>query len=330
MVSPTQTRSAQNPLLESRVLLGRGIEDGIDPPEEFEPGILLRGRVHQIFSGAGTGKSFVALWLVMAAIGRGERVLYMDMENGPRIVSERLGALGVDAGRVDDLLVYLSSPGLSLAAERGADYEALLDEVRPELVVFDSWVGFLGAAGLEENSNDDVTRWSVAFAHPARKRGVTVVILDHVPWEAKRSRGASRKKDEADVQWQLRNPAPFDRATVGEVILEREKDREGWLPPSVTLSIGGTEDGFLCERSAGTVRRDPGDGLTKTQRKALMVLRTDFAGSGVGFNDWQRKVNCSSGTLFTAIKRFTSLGLVENRSQVYFPVDLGAEEVSDG
>lgn len=327
MLPRAQTETAPNPILESRILLGQGIEDGIEPPDEFEPGILLRGRVHQIFSGAGTGKSFVALWLVMAAIERGERVLYLDMENGPRIVSERLNALGVDPDKVDDLLVYLWYPSLTLNVRDRADYEGLLDEVRPELIVFDSWVGFLGSAGLEENSNDDVTRWSVAYAQPARKRDMTVVILDHVPHEAKRSRGASRKKDEADVQWKLTNPAPFDRVTVGEVILVREKDREGWLPPSVTLSIGGTEDGFLCHRSAGTLRRESGDGLTKTQRKALMVLRTDFSESGAGFNEWQRKVDCSSATLSTAIRVLTNKGLVENRGQVYFPLSLETEEV---
>ncbi len=327
MVSRFGQRTMQNRLLDSRVFLGPTIEEGVEPPDELERGILLRGRVHQIFSGAGMGKSWLALWLVLGAIERDERVLYLDMENGPRIVSERLNALGADADTVDDLLTYLSYPSLTMHSRDRDDYEALLDEVQPDLIVFDSWVGFLGAAGLEENSNDDVTKWSVAYAHPARNREMTVVILDHVPHEAKRSRGASRKKDEADVQWRLQNPAPFDRTTVGEVLLVREKDREGWLPPSVTFSIGGTENGFLCQRSAGTSRRDPGDGLTKTQRKALLVIRTDFAESGVGFNEWQRRVDCAPATLAAAIRVLTRMGLVEKRGDAYFPLAMETEEV---
>lgn len=310
MIARTQTDTAQNPILQSRVLLGQGIEDGFEPPEELEAGILLRGRVHHLFSEAGTGKSFVALWLVVEALERGQRVLYADMENGPHIVSERLNALGVGADTVDDLLTYLSSPSLSLNGDDRSTWPDLLDKLNPDLVVFDSWVGFLGAAGLEENSNDDVTKWSVAYSHPARAQGITVLILDHVPHDAKRSRGASRKKDEADVQFQLLNTQPFDRETVGEVVLVRKKDREGWLPPSVTLSIGGTEDGFVCRRSQGTFEKAAGDGLTPSARKTLRALVSTFGSEGATFTQWWKAADQAKSTFGLAKQHLETAGFI--------------------
>lgn len=275
-----------NPLLQSRVLLGEGIERGFEDPEELESGILLKGRVHQIFSGAGMGKSFIALWLVKECLARGQRVVYVDMENGKRIVSDRLRAMGVDGTEADYLLTYLSSPRLTLRPEDTGGFESLMDEIRPDLIVFDSWVNFLASAGLEENSNDDIARWAVSYTHPARNRGISVVLLDHVPHEGNRSRGASRKKDEVDVQWRLANPKPFDRDTVGEVHLIREKDRESWLPMAVKFSIGGSPGGFVCERSAGTVEEAADDGFTPSMRKALNILKAVFGNEGATFGEW--------------------------------------------
>ena len=39
--------------------------------------------------------------------------------------------------------------------------------------------------------------------------------------EGDHARGASRKRDEADVMWALRCPIPFDRDTVGRLVLGR-------------------------------------------------------------------------------------------------------------
>ena len=77
-------------LLGNRTLLAEGMERGIEPPEELEPDVILRGRVHWVYGPAGLGKTWLWLWLVKRCIERGERVLVFDAENGHRIVSERL------------------------------------------------------------------------------------------------------------------------------------------------------------------------------------------------------------------------------------------------
>jgi hypothetical protein len=262
-----------NPLLAGRVRLGNAIQNGIEPPEELEHDVILKGKVHVLYAGAGMGKTLLALKLIKNAIERGENVIYLDTENMERIVSERLSALGVDPELVDRYLFYLPSPHMPGSKRAAAEYSDMLDKVKPSLIVFDSWINFLAGAGLSENENTDIAHWAVVYVHPARDRGTAVILLDHVPHDGSHARGATRKKDEADVVWRLRKTKHFDRDSVGEITLQLEKDREGWLPPSVTYSIGGTMDGFTCERSAGTFEPPAENGgLEKSHEGALEAL----------------------------------------------------------
>ena len=175
-------------------------------------------------------------------------------------------------------------------------------------------MNFLSSSGLEENSNDDLVKWSTVYTRPAREQGIAVLVLDHTPHEGDHARGASRKRDEADVMWALRCPDPFDRDTVGSVVLRRDKDREAWLPERVGFSVGGTEDGFIFRRSDGTIEEpDPEDGLTGTQRQTLNALRDDFGEEGTTAAEWRRaakKRKVSEPSFWRAKRTITALDLV--------------------
>ena len=117
-----------NPIMSSRVLLARGIEEGIEPPEVHEPDVLLKGKVHHLFAGSGKGKTWLLLWLIKNAVERGERVIAFDCENGKRIISERLQELEIDTSRLDELLLYIPFPTLPLTVEATRAYHELLDD----------------------------------------------------------------------------------------------------------------------------------------------------------------------------------------------------------
>lgn len=268
----------------ARTLLDEALRNGVPEPEELIPDVLLKGDAHQIFCGPEQGKTWVALWLIYLTMQSGGTALFFDMENGKRIVSERLGVLGVDSA--DEHLHYFHAPPLDMSGEARADYVALLDEIKPELVVFDSWIGCLAACGMDENSPTQVEEWANTYVHQAKSRGCTVVILDHVPHDAQRSRGATRKKDLVDVQWFLEKVEHFDRGTVGYVQLTKKKDREAWLPERVGFSIGGTDEGFAFKRSSG-VATDQGDGLTASAREAVRALET-FGDQGATYGAWRK------------------------------------------
>jgi hypothetical protein len=277
-----------------RTTLTDAIRNGVPEPEELEQDILIKGAAHQLFTGPGEGKTWVALWLIKRAIQREQTAMYFDQENGKRIVTERLQLLGVGEN-VDTHLYYYDFPAMGIDSKDTALYREELDAVEPDLLVFDSWVGFLGACGLEENSNTDVEEWSNAYITPAKARDCAVVILDHVPHDANRSRGATRKKDFVDVQWSLKKVQDFSRSNVGYIQLKLHKDRESWLPKNVGFSIGGTPEGFVMERSEGTVSDLPGK-LPESAQRALDAL-DNFGELGATYKEWLDSIEWKGGKM---------------------------------
>lgn len=308
------------PLPADRVLLGEAITNGVEPPEEFEPDVLIKGAVHQVFAGPATGKTWLACLLISRAIERGQSVAFFDTENGKRIISERLATLGVDGRKVDESLWYFPSPSLGLDAKTTGTFAAFLDAAKVDLVVFDSWLDHLASAGLSENEATDIASWAARYSRPARERCCTVVILDHVPHGGAHARGSTRKKDEADVQWRLSNPLRFDRKTLGEIVLRREKDRQAWLPEAVRFSVGGTEDGFVFRRSSGTTELPESDCLTERQQRALEALKA--FNDGATFTDWWRASGLAKSTFCDAKVHLEHTGKVEKHEDEgrYFTV----------
>ena len=268
---------------------GEIAEKGFEPPEELIEDVILAGKRHHIFSGAGNGKTFLALYFTKKVIEQDKTVLYFDKENGKRIICERLiGSLGADPKQVDEYLLY--SPFPDLSTQDGLnEYLSVLDQKKPDLVIFDSWINFLSDSGLDENVSTDIAEWSVDFVHPVHERNIAVILLDHVPKEGNGSaRGSGRKKEEADVQWELRSKN-FDRNRVGEIELKLRKDREGWLPNSVKFSVGGTDDGFVFRRIGGASKEagNTDSELTDNARKILKVLQEHFE-EGATATEWEQ------------------------------------------
>jgi len=193
-----------------------------------------------------------------------------------------------------------------------------LEEVDPVLVVYDSARGFLTSAGLEENSNDDLDKWYEGILKPVRNRKAAALVLDHDPKDGNTARGAGRKKDLCDVMWGVKCPYPFDEETVGLIRLVMEKGRPGGLPPSVLFSVGGSETGFVFERSAGTIELEDEDGLTPSARKALEAL-IPFGEDGATWKQWwDASLIESKDTFNKARNELLETGRVAHREQRYF------------
>jgi hypothetical protein len=307
-----------------RIDLGEPIESGMEPPEMLVSEELYAGRVHCIFSAGGTGKTFKALWLIKKAIDKGKTVLLLDLENGVRIISDRLRDLGVDPDQVRRHLHYYPFPSMPLSIEASAEFEELLEEVKPALVVVDSWINCLAAAGLDENSSVDIALWAEAYPQRARVRGIACLLLDHVPKEGGSARGSGRKLDYVDVMWELRNPQSFDRESLGRIDMHLRKDREGWLPKTLTFSVGTGESGFVFKRSLGTIEPKDEAGLTSKERSTLEALEA-FGSAGAFDRQWKEEAETrevKKSKYYEARRRLLDLNLVEKVVDKYFPKDL--------
>jgi hypothetical protein len=316
-----------------RIDLGEPIASGMEPPDMLVPEELYAGRVHCIYSAGGSGKTFKALWLIKKVIDQGKPVLLLDLENGVRIISDRLRDLGAEAEQVRRHLYYFPFPSMPLADDASAEFEELLEEVKPVLVVVDSWINCLSAAGLDENSATDIARWAEAYPQRARVRGIASLLLDHVPKEGGSARGSGRKLDYADVMWELRNPQKFDRETVGRIDLHLRKDREGWLPKVLTFSVGAGEDGFVFKRSAGTVEPIDEEGLSASERATLEALQA-LGGAGTSDKGWREETiarGLSRATYYRCRETLMRLNLVEqvgNKFLAKVPAKPKSHEVS--
>jgi AAA domain len=263
----------------------------------------------------------IALWVIKTLIEAGERVVVFDAENGTRTITERLERMGVRPEAVD-LIFYLPFPTLTRDANGQRDFEDLLDRLKPELLVFDAWASFLSSAGLSENENSDVEDWDSAFTKVAKKRAVASLVLDHTPHDGIRSRGAARKREVADIQWRVKKTLEFNRDTVGEAVLIIEKDREGWLPGSVTFSVGGSDGKLICRPTGGTVEEPSReDGLKSSARKTLDTLRSEFGASGATATEWQKAVGraMSEATFYRSRDTLIKRRLVVKEQRRYYP-----------
>ena len=270
--------------LQGRVRLGDLLLGGIEPTAQLVDGLLYEGRIHAVASAPGTGKTMLALWIAHEVVKRGGTVLYLDAENGPKLMAERLGDLGADPAVLDERFWYYGAE-VDLSAESLEALRATVEIVKPKLVVFDSLADFLAVAGLEENSNSDVTSWMAKVVQPLKAAGVAALILDHVPKgsNGKGPRGASSKIAKLDVLWNLEVTLGFDRERTGQITLKTGKDREAWLPRMAQFSVGGG----VFARSSGTIETpDDEDGLTPSQRTALVLLRAHP--EGLTYGDWLR------------------------------------------
>jgi hypothetical protein len=313
-----------------RADLTQALKDGVEPPEALVPGILLKGKVHSIYSAGGTGKTFKMLYLVKRVVEQGLSVLIFDMENGIRIIAERLEVLGVTPEQ-SKLIHYYPFPRMPLEGDVIKAFEGLLDEVDPALVVFDSWVNCLAACGLDENSSIDIATWADAYSQKARNRDIASLILDHVPKEGNTARGSGRKLDYVDVQWELRNPQPFNRKTVGRIDLHLRKDREGWLPSIHSFAIGGGEEGFIFKSSAGLLFQVDEEGLLPTDKTVKDALKS-FGNSGAKDKDWKEASNARGivrSTYYHSRKNLLDKGHVEQVMGKYFIKDLQNDESNE-
>lgn len=312
---------APNPF--QRADLVGALKAGVEPPEVLLQEVLLAGKVHSIYSGGGTGKTFFAAYITRKILANGGTVLYFDQENGLRIMAERAACLGITPEMAENFYHY-PFPTMPLDLEVVEAFEQLLDEIKPDLVVFDSWVNLLAMCGLDENSSVDIATWTEAYSQKARHRNIAVLLLDHVPKEGGSARGSGRKLDYVDVMWELRNPQKFDRETVGRIDLYLRKDREGWLPRVLTYSVGGGEDGFIFKRSLGTVEPEDEAGLTSKERATLEALEA-LGSMGAFDREWKEEAESrevKKSTYYQAKKRLLDLELVECVMNKFFIKDL--------
>src|SRR5581483_5606348 len=118
-------------------------------------GLLYPGHTH-LFSGEpDSGKSWLAAWICAELVASGDTVIWVDLEQSPRLLHERLRALGLEAEEIAERFVLLS-PQEPLAEDIARAVDALVATRRPRLVVVDSMIGLVSLHGYSSNDGGDI------------------------------------------------------------------------------------------------------------------------------------------------------------------------------
>jgi len=150
------------------------VSTGIDRLDEMLVGGVHRGSSVMISGTAGTGKTSIAASMVDAACARGERAVFLSMEESPAQLIRNMRSIGLELRPwVDAGLLRLHSirPTAFGFEEHLASLHRVLDEADPSLVVLDA-VGSLGRGGDHADVSSLVSR----DLDLLKARGITAVM----------------------------------------------------------------------------------------------------------------------------------------------------------
>lgn len=143
-------------------------------------GMFYPGVVNEFHAKGGTGKTMVALAMCVEALRDGDTVVYVDYEEHPGRISERLRAFGVSEEVARSRFHYVKPSEMPDRAKLDA-----LSALEPSVVIIDTFSkSFSGSLdGANSNSTDDVNKWFTIPEHFA-ERGACVMVTDHIPKDA--------------------------------------------------------------------------------------------------------------------------------------------------
>ena len=195
-----------------------------DVSEEIDwlfPPLLEKGTINALFGKPGTGKSLLALNIVLELVREGKVVTYFDDENRIEDIVERLRNFGVrNAAELGGLHMYSFAGLPPLDGPEGGEHLAgLADYHDADLVVLDTTTRMV--SGDENAANTFLQLYRNSLV-PLKAKGRTVLRIDHPGKDDHRGqRGSSAKAGDVDTIWRL-----FYEQD-GMLALEREKSRSG-------------------------------------------------------------------------------------------------------
>lgn len=162
------------------------------PPRAVIEGLLHEGETVVVAGRQKVGKSRLtqqmALCLANAetflgmSVPHARRVLMIDLENGLGSLSERFRAMGGERGGDKRLSVWCAQSLDSVLPDASTDgaerLRALVDEVRPDVLIIDPWRLWLGRD--ENNAVDIVAGLRILASIRRQHPDITIVIVHHV------------------------------------------------------------------------------------------------------------------------------------------------------
>jgi len=210
---------------------------------EIEPGsYAFPPGVHYLFGPRSSAKTWLANFLGLQEIRRGQRFLVIDLEMDKRAAMRRLHVLGASRDEIrDGRWVYVHPSGAISDAARSQLLLRFAD-APPAVVVIDSGGMATGASGLNSNDDSDMAKWAldVPFWMKSEWPDACIIVIDHVTKAlsgggATDPIGSQRKGASADGLYAVEILSTISRRARGKGRLTVHKDRSGFLEEGADL-----------------------------------------------------------------------------------------------
>jgi len=195
--------------------------------------LLYPGKAHAFNGEPESLKSWVVQVGAAEVLLDGGVVMYLDFEDGPEGVAERMRALGVPVDALVERFHYhrLDQP---LTLEARAVIYGEIEAAGATLGVIDGVTEAMALCGLDPYGNSDVAKFWAALVRPVVKTGAACALIDHVIKDREgRGRwaiGAQHKMAAVDgAAFMVECTKPFGRGRDGVTRITITKDRPGHL-----------------------------------------------------------------------------------------------------
>lgn len=196
-------------------------------------GLFYPGRTHSLAGPPESGKTWIGLHAAAQQISDGHNVEFLDFENSPDDIVNKLLLLGVNADQVAAHVTYVQPdrPISQPAADRLRDR---IVENGVHLVIVDGITNVMGIHGLNPNDNADVAKFDMLIPRALADLGPCVITIDHTaknPQEHNRfAIGAQHKLGSitgAAYLIDINRSQPFAPGRHGQATITISKDRPG-------------------------------------------------------------------------------------------------------
>lgn len=260
----------------------------LPPPKWIIPGLVTEGSLAAIYGAPESGKSFLAIDISMAVAGgldwhghpvEAGAVLYIAAEGLPGI-GKRVRAWKVKRGAQDGTFNLRFLRGeLNLAAEKDGGVRAFVREVVEELgplklVIIDTLNQT--AAGADENSAKDMSRYIASMKRLRDETGAAVVVVHHSGKDASKGmRGSTALLGAMDTTVEVERDK--DRRSI-IVKVQKQKDAEREAP--MRFNLERAADSLVL---SPTVMADAGSDFAEEEARdgGLVALACEL-GSATG------------------------------------------------
>jgi hypothetical protein len=219
--------------------------DGKDTVRDPVPGtgeLMFRATLHHFFGERESGKSTAVIAAGLSAAVRGEKVLYLDRENGAALTKAKI-ADALEANEWPDVLESARFVGRHYPEMRadwqGAAFAEAIAGLGFTGVIYDSVREVAAQLGADTDDETDYSRLLNLLVTPLLQRDLWAVLLDNVGHVEKgRPKGSASKLDAAPIGYLVEKVEPFSPVLQGRIRLTCMRSRFGDTGREWSMAIG--------------------------------------------------------------------------------------------